>query len=75
MVWLMKQLGTPLRLLLCAFSLATMVASDGSAPATVAILSSNPLKGLPALHTPHFSWPFPEPGQYMHIPTRLFCSF
>ena len=71
MVWLMSQLVTPLRLmLLCASSLAaTFVTSDGGAPATVAILSSNPLKDLPALRTPHFSWPFPEPGQYMRVPT------
>ena len=57
----MRQLTAPLALLVCASS-ATLVAGDGGAPAAPAILSANPLRDLPALRTPHLSWPFPETG-------------
>ncbi len=59
----MRQLTTRFGLLVCT-SLAIMVTSNGGAPA---ILSSNPLKDLPALRTPHLSWPFPEPGQCTRV--------
>ena len=46
--------------LCCAAASVTVAASSTAGP--VAILSANPLKNLPALRTPHLSWPFPEPG-------------
>ena len=47
---------------------AAGVVGGGAAPA---ILSSNPLSGLPRLQLPHYSWPFPEAGNLNRSQTLL----
>jgi hypothetical protein len=41
---------------------AAQAAVAAAAAVEPTVLSANPLRGLPALRTPHYSWPFPEVG-------------
>jgi hypothetical protein len=61
-----RRAAVTLPLIIAVVVLGNYPAAAASADHLGAILSSNPLRNLPRLPRPHFSWPFPQVGATDH---------